>query len=121
MIVQAASNRVAGTVGIVLALILLVVAFGAYFLPLIVAAFRHVPNIGSVTVINTLLGWTFIGWVVALAMACRSTATPLQVNVYGQQLGQSQAPLYGQHPAQGQAPLYGQPLPPQKELPEDFP
>jgi hypothetical protein len=31
-----------------------------------------VPNLGSVAVINTFLGWTFIGWVVALAMAARS-------------------------------------------------
>ncbi|HXA88731.1 MAG TPA: superinfection immunity protein [Mycobacterium sp.] len=27
------------------------------------------PNAGSVAVINLFLGWTFIGWVVAPAMA----------------------------------------------------
>ena len=43
-----------------------------YFVPTIVAATRHVPNTGSVFVINLLLGWSFIGWVVALAMAVRS-------------------------------------------------
>jgi hypothetical protein len=47
-----------------------------YFLPSIVALKRQVPNVGSVVVINTLLGWTFIGWVVALAMAARSRAWP---------------------------------------------
>jgi hypothetical protein len=41
-------------------------------LPWIGAANRRNPNAGAVTVINILLGWSVIGWVVALAMACRS-------------------------------------------------
>jgi hypothetical protein len=53
-----------------LALVLALAA--AYFLPTIVARSRKVPNQGSVAVINTFLGWTFVGWVVALAMAARS-------------------------------------------------
>jgi len=50
------------------------VVFGAvlYLLPSIVAVTRKVPNSGSVIVINVFLGWTFIGWVVALAMAVRT-------------------------------------------------
>lgn len=52
------------------ALIVFVVAL--YFVPTIVAVVRGVPNVGSVIVIDTFLGWTFIGWVVALAMAARS-------------------------------------------------
>jgi T4 superinfection immunity protein len=49
---------------------------GAYFLPTIVANVRKPspPNVGSVVVINLFLGWTWIGWVVALALACRSAA-----------------------------------------------
>jgi hypothetical protein len=43
-----------------------------YFLPTIVALFRQITNQGSVVVINFFLGWTLIGWVVALAMACRT-------------------------------------------------
>jgi Superinfection immunity protein/Protein of unknown function (DUF2510) len=56
---------------------------GLYFLPLVIAASRKVSNIGSVAVINIFLGWTLIGWVIALAMAAR-TAPPAhhQVNVY---------------------------------------
>ena len=50
----------------------LVVVLVLYFLPSIVGAVRKVPNIGSVIVINVFLGWTFVGWVVALAMAVRS-------------------------------------------------
>jgi hypothetical protein len=44
-----------------------------YFLPSIVAVARKVTHQGSVIVINLFLGWTFIGWVVALAMACRTS------------------------------------------------
>lgn len=49
-----------------------IVVVALYFLPAIVGAVRKVPNIGSVVVINFFLGWTFVGWVVALAMAVRS-------------------------------------------------
>ena len=48
---------------------------GLYFIPSIVAGFRHVTNVGSVVVVNLFLGWTLIGWVVALAMACRTATT----------------------------------------------
>ncbi len=52
---------------------LLIVVIGLYFLPTIVAVTRKVTNTGSVAVINFFLGWTMIGWVVALAMACRTS------------------------------------------------
>jgi hypothetical protein len=53
-------------------LIVVLIVIGLYFLPTIVAYSRKVPNMGSVLVINLFLGWTFIGWVVAMAMAARS-------------------------------------------------
>ncbi|MFI8767710.1 superinfection immunity protein [Streptomyces sp. NPDC053792] len=43
-----------------------------YFVPTAVAIVRSVPNRGSVIVINIFLGWTVLGWIVALAMAARS-------------------------------------------------
>jgi hypothetical protein len=43
-----------------------------YFLPSVVAVARKITHQGSVVVINVFLGWTFVGWVVALAMACRT-------------------------------------------------
>lgn len=43
-----------------------------YFIPTIVAYARSVPNKGSVAVVNFFLGWTVIGWIIALAMAARS-------------------------------------------------
>lgn len=64
-----------------LVLIVILLAIGVYFLPVIFGTIRSVPNIGSVFVINLFLGWTFIGWVVALAMAARSQPTVQQVMV----------------------------------------
>ena len=50
-----------------------IVALCLYFLPTILAVARKVRNQGSVVVINLFLGWTLIGWVIALAMAFRTT------------------------------------------------
>lgn len=40
-----------------------------YFAPAVTAYQRKTENKIQVLVINTFLGWTFIGWVVALSMA----------------------------------------------------
>ena len=40
-----------------------------YFAPSIVALIREHHNKAPIIVINLFLGWTFLGWVVALAMA----------------------------------------------------
>lgn len=61
---------------IILGLALWAAAIAAYFVPAIIAAARHVPNAGSVIVVDLLLGWTVIGWIVALAMAFRSKPVP---------------------------------------------
>jgi hypothetical protein len=52
--------------------LLLVVLLGLYFVPTLVALTRHVPHLGWVIVINLFLGWSLVGWVIALAMAARS-------------------------------------------------
>jgi Superinfection immunity protein len=44
-----------------------------YLLPVLIGWARRVPGIGPVAVINVLLGWTLLGWAVALAMALRSS------------------------------------------------
>jgi len=43
--------------------------FALYFVPSIIVIIRKSHNIGPVIVVNLFLGWTFIGWIVALAMA----------------------------------------------------
>ena len=54
----------------------IVVIFGAvaiYFLPTFVAMIRHKRkghrHENAIVIVNLFLGWTFIGWVVALAWA----------------------------------------------------
>lgn len=41
-----------------------------YLAPWIVAGARGHSSVGGIAVINLFLGWTLIGWVVALAWAC---------------------------------------------------
>lgn len=50
-------------------LILLIVVLFFYFVPYLDALSRHKRNSASILVINAFLGWTIVGWVVALAMA----------------------------------------------------
>ncbi|MBW5800058.1 superinfection immunity protein [Halomonas elongata] len=50
--------------------ILLVIA--AYMLPTLVAALRKKRNTLAIGALNVLLGWTFIGWVVALVWSLAS-------------------------------------------------
>ena len=45
---------------------LIVICF-VYFMPTINAILRKHHNIKSITVVNVFLGWTFVGWVVALS------------------------------------------------------
>lgn len=73
-----ASDNAGAGIGVV---VLVLIGIACYFIPTLVAVLRHVPNIGSVAVVNVFLGWTFIGWVVALAMACRSGGHSTVVNV----------------------------------------
>jgi hypothetical protein len=48
-------------------LILLCIVFGAYFLPSIWAYYVNHKKKETILIINLFLGWTFVGWVVALA------------------------------------------------------
>ena len=52
--------------GILLALLL----FCLYFVPGIVAEHRAHHNKFAIGVLNVLLGWTLLGWAVALVWAC---------------------------------------------------
>jgi hypothetical protein len=54
---------------IAIAWVVTVLSLG-YMLPWAIAATRGKSNQASVAIVNFFLGWTFIGWVVALVMAC---------------------------------------------------
>jgi hypothetical protein len=46
---------------------------GLYFLPSLVAAARHTHNVTGIFMLNLFLGWTGIGWFIALCLAILST------------------------------------------------
>lgn len=54
----------------------LLAVLAAYFLPSIIAGLRKHPNGAAIGIVNTFLGWTLIGWVVALAWSVTSTDKP---------------------------------------------
>jgi hypothetical protein len=78
-----------------------ILAVALYMLPTIIGAMRKVVNVGSVFAINLLLGWTLIGWAVALAMALRTNPP----HAYPQ--------MWTAPPAPGSAMGYGTPSYPQ--------
>ena len=52
---------------------LLMILLIAYFVPAATAMARSHHNTGAIVMLNLFLGWTFIGWVVALVWACTAT------------------------------------------------
>jgi len=52
--------------------------FAMYFLPSIIALARSKRDIASIILLNFFLGWTMIGWIVALIWAVK-TDVPLMV------------------------------------------
>jgi tryptophan-rich sensory protein len=54
-----------GLIGLLILLVL-------YFLPFVVAIFRHHRNKGAIFILNLFLGWTLVGWVVAVMWAVLS-------------------------------------------------
>lgn len=40
-----------------------------YFLPTVCAAYECKKNTGAIFILNFLLGWTLLGWVIALVWA----------------------------------------------------
>ncbi len=54
---------------IIIAWVIAVCTLG-YMLPWAVSVYRNMPNNGAVALVNLLTGWTGIGWIGALIMAC---------------------------------------------------
>jgi cellulose synthase/poly-beta-1,6-N-acetylglucosamine synthase-like glycosyltransferase len=59
-------------------LLFILILVGFYFLPFIVALLRNKSNTASIFILNFFLGWTFIGWVVALVWAFAKDNTALE-------------------------------------------
>ena len=63
------SDKSSKNIQAIIAWILTLVTFG-YMLPWAMAATRGKSNAGMIGILNLLLGWTIIGWIIALVMAC---------------------------------------------------
>jgi hypothetical protein len=114
------------------------ILFIPYFLPSIIALIRRSNNAGGIFLLNLLLGWTFIGWIVSLvwAIASRNTNNTYIVNnnysnntqpyTQSQQspYQQSQQPPYQQSQQspyqQSQQPPYQQPNNPPYQAPPGY-
>lgn len=54
-------------------MLMIVVGLGGYFLPWLIASGRNHHRSTQVFVLNLFLGWTLLGWVIALVMAVGPT------------------------------------------------
>jgi TM2 domain-containing membrane protein YozV len=83
------------------ALVIVLVCFFGYFLPVIAAGIRKVKNWGGLFALNLLLGWTVIGWIAALIWAA-SGETEAEANAkvidYARLAAAMQAQQPGQYP-----------------------
>jgi len=50
-------------------IIIVLLSIGFYFLPYIVAVIRKKNNASAIFILNLFLGWTLLGWVIALIWA----------------------------------------------------
>ena len=69
--VSQSDSTTAGTGGGLLLLFLI----GLYFLPSIIGSRHH--NASAIFILNLFLGWTFLGWVIALVWACTKSASDI--------------------------------------------
>jgi hypothetical protein len=60
-------------------IVIFIVSIGVYFLPVWAAWAGHKRNIGAIGLLTFFLGWTVIGWVVALIWAVTKDAPAQQV------------------------------------------
>jgi hypothetical protein len=69
------ANTAVGGAAILLILLFVVVGVAIYFTPLIIAVARKKSNVVAIGALNVLLGWSLIGWVVALVWALSNEQT----------------------------------------------
>ena len=86
LVFLAGDDSTGAAAGASFGVVILFVILGAlYFLPTIIAALRHHHNTAMIAILNFFLGWTFIGWVIFLAMSFGNPSPQQTIihNVYG--------------------------------------
>jgi hypothetical protein len=91
-----ASNKAESTIGAIALLVGLLILVIGYFTPTLVALKRKPINMGTVIVLNLFLGWTFVGWVMSLALAFG--AKSVRVDVAHHHYGPQQYPMWSPAP-----------------------
>jgi regulatory protein YycI of two-component signal transduction system YycFG len=64
-----------------LSAIVIIISLISYFLPTIIAILRGKSNTFAILLLNLFLGWTFIGWIVALVWSVTSDNKPQTIVV----------------------------------------
>ena len=64
-----------------LSAIVIVISLISYFLPTVIAMLRGKSNTFAILLLNLFLGWTFIGWIVALVWSVTSDNKPQTIVV----------------------------------------
>ncbi len=83
MLIPPENDVVFGIIMIVGGLSLLTCSVSFYLIPTIIAVKRkHIQKV-PIILINILLGWSFIGWIVALVWACMKSKTK-EIHIYNQ-------------------------------------
>lgn len=85
---MAYAGGVLGIVFLILAIIAFICLILVYFIPTIIACRRNYINKGPVIIINIFLGWTYIGWVIALAWSLKKDVLPPEKSVTPTQISE---------------------------------
>ena len=64
-----------------LSAIIIIISLISYFLPTVIAMLRGKSNTFAILLLNLFLGWTFIGWIVALVWSVTSDNKPQTIVV----------------------------------------
>ncbi|WP_225224581.1 superinfection immunity protein [Cellulomonas sp. JH27-2] len=95
-------QRVVSGAVVAIAWVCAILSFG-YMLPWAVAASRGRSNQAAIGLVNLFLGWSFIGWVVSLVMACQAHAVrmvaPVNVMLAAQVVAQPGTAPAGWYPS----------------------
>lgn len=58
-----------------------------YFLPGLVASWRDAKNKNGIAVLNLILGWTFLGWAIAMVWAFCAEKENKKLEYFGKSTG----------------------------------
>ena len=66
---------------LMLAFLLIGIAIAMYFLPSIIGFYRNKHNKMAIFALNTLVGWSVVGWIISLVRALSSDVKPQNIYI----------------------------------------